>query len=108
MGGVLTWPEAAGAAPGRLRDPIAPFAACPNLGYQVQLPRGRKISSLGTFDLSTSTFHLIRSLRRSGAPIEVNAIGYSQSQNVFWGLRTEVLRRDRVIRIDSLGNVDDI
>jgi len=107
-GGVLTWAEPADAAPHRLRDPIAPFAACPNLGYQVHLPRGRKISNLGTFDLSTSTFHLIKSLRRTGAPIEVNAIGYSQTQNVFWGLRTEVLRRDRVLRIDSAGNVDDI
>jgi Repeat of unknown function (DUF6923)/GEVED domain len=92
----------------KLPDPVAPFAACPNLGYQVHLPRGRNISNLGTFDLSTSTFHTIRSLRRSGAPIEVNAIGYSQTQNVFWGMRTEVLRRDRVVRIDSKGNVDDI
>jgi hypothetical protein len=99
----------ADAAPRRLRDPIAPYAGCPNLGYQVHLPRGHRTSSLGTFDLSSSTFRPIRALRlaRTGG-IQVNAIGFSQSQNVFWGMRTDPFRRDRVVRIDSRANVDDI
>lgn len=86
-----------------LPAPVAPFPHCPDLGYQVHLPSGETTSKLGYFDIVTSTFFLIKDLG-----IGVNAIGYSQTQNVFWAMNASPVNADRIIRIDSAGNVDDI
>jgi GEVED domain len=80
--------------------PIAPFPSCPNLGYQVQRPAGQD-STLGFFDLNTSTFVPIKNLGQ-----QVNAIGYSTTQNLFWGMEVAHPGAEQLIRIDSVGNVD--
>jgi hypothetical protein len=90
-------PTAAFAA---IAPPIAPFSECPNLGYQVQSEDGLT-STYGYFDLNTSTFVPIRSLGGS-----VNGSGYSRSQGVFWGMRTNPAN-DTLVRWDSLGNTTD-
>jgi hypothetical protein len=101
---VLTAPATAAYAqltpPG---PPIAPFPQCPNLGYQVQRPTGVPSSTLGVFDLNTSTFEPIKSLGH-----QVNAIGYSITQNVFWGMEVTTPGAEKLIRIDSAGNTDVI
>lgn len=81
--------------------PIAPFAECPNQGYQLQTKPGGQ-SDLGYFDLNTSTFVKIKSI---GA--DTNAFGYSKDQRVFWGMRTANPIRDTLVRIDSAGNTTE-
>jgi LPXTG-motif cell wall-anchored protein len=83
-----------------LDPPIAPFPTCPNLGYQVQTQAGLG-STIGNFDLNTSTFVPIKKL-----PVLVNAIGYSTTQNVFWGMDVSTVGADKIVRIDSQGNLD--
>jgi hypothetical protein len=99
----LAGPRAAVKAPPPLPPPIAPFPFCPNLGYQVHLPAGQTTSTLGFFDLSTSTFVPIKNLG-----FGANAVGYSQTQNVFWGMDTDPINADEIVRIDSQGNVNNI
>ncbi|HWB34651.1 MAG TPA: GEVED domain-containing protein [Rugosimonospora sp.] len=83
-----------------LDPPIAPFPSCPNLGYQVQTQAAQN-SVLGYFDLNTSTFVPIKQL-----PTLVNAIGYSTTQNVFWGVDVKSSMAEKLVRIDSKGNLD--
>jgi GEVED domain len=94
-------PTAALAALTPPADPIAPFAACPNLGYQVQSQDGIT-STYGYFDLNTSTFVPIRQL-----PTAVNGSGYSRSQGVFWGMLTN-FANNHLARWDSKGNLVDV
>ncbi len=94
---VLAFPAAPASA---LGPPIAPFPSCPNLGYQVQTQAGLG-STIGNFDLNTSTFIPIKHL-----PVLVNAIGYSTTQNVFWGMDVGTVGADKIVRIDSQGNLD--
>ncbi len=59
-------------------------------------------SDLGYFDLNTSLFVPINGVGQS-----INAFGYSRSQKVFWGMRTNPAN-DTLVRIDSQGNTTDV
>gem|GEM_PF-6003028 len=83
-----------------LGAPVAPFPGCPDQDYQVQTQLGQ-LTTLGYFDLGTSTFVPIRALGKV-----VNAVGYSTTQNVFWGMDTATVGHDKMVRIDSAGNLD--
>jgi hypothetical protein len=80
--------------------PIAPFTNCVNQGFQVQRPKGQE-STLGIFNPTTQMFEPIKNLGK-----QVNAIGYSTTQKVFWGMEVARIGKDQLIRIDSKGNVD--
>jgi hypothetical protein len=92
-------PAPLAAAP--IPPPAVPFPQCPNLGFQVHTPFGANSSTLGYFDLLTSTFVPIKDLG-----LLVNAIGYDRSENVFWGMGVGTVP-DHLLRIDSVGNVED-
>ncbi|MBB5871412.1 hypothetical protein F4553_004791 [Allocatelliglobosispora scoriae] len=91
-----TAPATAAPAP-----PIAPFAECPNAGFQLTWA-GSGGSTLNRYDISTAALIPIKQL-----PWIANAIGYHESQRVFWALRSVNPGPDKLVRIDSAGNTDD-
>ncbi|NUT32953.1 MAG: hypothetical protein HOV79_07750 [Hamadaea sp.] len=84
-------------------DPTAPFPTCPNYGYMVTLPEGSGRSTFNRYDIGTATLIPIKQF-----DFVVNAIGYSKTQNVFWGLHSVDNGPDAIVRFDKDGNLVEV
>lgn len=100
---VATTVPAPASAAATLGPAIAPFETCPNYGYMVTLPPDSGRSTYNRYDISTATLIPIKQF-----DFVVNAIGYSKTQNVFWGLHSKGSGPDSVVRFDSVGNLDEV
>lgn len=92
-------PEALTAPP----EPTAAFPTCPNYGYMVTLPEGSGRSTYNRYDIGTATLIPIKQF-----DFVVNAIGYSKTQNVFWGLHSVDNGPDSLVRFDKDGDLVEV
>ncbi|NUR70591.1 MAG: hypothetical protein HOU81_07205 [Hamadaea sp.] len=94
------------AAPRALPAPPAAtdaWATCPNYAYMVTLPEGSGRSTFNRYDISTAKLIPIKQF-----DFVVNAIGYSKTQNLIWGVHSVDNAPDKLVRFGEQGELVEV
>lgn len=79
------------------------WATCPNYAYMVTLPEGSGRSTFNRYDIGTASLVPIKQF-----DFVVNAIGYSKTQNLVWGVHSVDNEPDTLVRFGSQGDLVEV